>query len=179
MVLPRLIREDSGPAMKSALSTAGWSTLGWGLAVAAMLVLVAGAVLPPFVGPGLEHAIRAGFQHLCHQLPNRSFSIDGVPLAVCHRCTGVYAGLALGALALPVVRERARHWARHDRWILLAAVLPATIDWGGDVLGLWSNTVGTRVVTGLWMGIIVGLVFARSLALRRNARATSQTNASS
>jgi uncharacterized membrane protein len=53
--------------------------------------------------------------------------------------------------------------------VLLAAVLPAVIDWGGDVLGVWSNTVGTRVVTGLWLGVIVGVVFARSLAFRRRA----------
>lgn len=164
--------------MKSPLSGIGWSAMGWGLAVAATLVLTVGALLPPFVSPGLEHAISTGFQHLCHQLPGRSFSIDGVPLAVCHRCIGVYVGLALGVLVLPVIRRRARQWARHDRWVLLAAVLPATIDWGGDMLGWWSNTVGTRVVTGLWLGIIVGIVFARSLALRPSSTAHADSQAS-
>lgn len=164
--------------MKSALSDGRWSSVGWALAVAAMLVLTVGALLPPVVGPGLEHAVRTGFQRLCHQLPGRSFSVDGVPLAVCHRCVGVYVGLLLGTLALPFVRTQAQRWARHDRWALLAAVLPATFDWGGDVLGLWSNTVGTRVATGLWLGIVVGLVFARSLALWPSRDVASQASAS-
>lgn len=153
--------------MKSALSHTMWSRAGWALALAATLVLLLGALLPPFVGPAAEVAIRRGFQHLCHQLPARSFSVDGTPLAVCHRCVGTYAGLVAGAIALPALKAQARRWAQHDRWVLLAAVLPATFDWGGDVLGLWTNTVGTRTVTGLWLGVVVGMVFARSLALRR------------
>jgi uncharacterized membrane protein len=154
--------------MKSALSHTKWSRLGWALALVGTLVLLVGAALPPFVGPGAEHAVRVGFQHLCHQLPGRSFEVGGVPLAVCHRCAGIYLGLVAGALLLPGVRSTAARWVEHDRWVLLAAVLPATLDWGGDVLGLWTNTVGSRVGTGLWLGIIVGVVFARSLALRRN-----------
>ena len=154
--------------MKSALSHTTWSRVGWALALGGTLVLLVGAVLPPFVGPGAEHALRVGFQHLCHQLPGRSFEVGGVPLAVCHRCVGIYVGLVTGALLLPVILNTAARWVEHDRWVLLAAVLPVTLDWGGDVLGLWSNTVGTRVGTGLWLGVVVGVVFARSLALRRN-----------
>lgn len=152
--------------MKSALSDTTWSRAGWTLAFAAVLVLLVGAVLPPFVGTGAGTVLRGAFHHLCHQLPSRSFSVGGTPLAVCHRCTGIYLGLAAGVLLLPLLRDRARRLARYDRWVLLAAVLPATLDWGGDVVGLWSNTVGTRVVTGLWLGVLVGFVFARSLALR-------------
>jgi len=159
--------------MKSALSHTKWSRVGWALALAGTLVLLVGAVLPPFVGPGAEHALRVGFQHLCHQLPARSFEVGGVPLAVCHRCVGIYAGLVGGVLSLPAIRNTAAQWIEHDRWVLLAAVLPATLDWGGDVLGLWSNTVGTRVATGLWFGVLVGVVFARSLALRRNLAASA------
>jgi uncharacterized membrane protein len=143
--------------------------LGWALAFAASLFLLLGAALPLVVGAGGEAVVRHAFRHLCHQLPGRSFVVDGTPLTVCHRCTGIYAGLVLGTLALPLIRSRAQRWAAHDRWVLLAAVLPAVIDWGGDVLDVWSNTVGTRVVTGLWLGAIVGFVFARSLALRRRA----------
>jgi uncharacterized membrane protein len=165
--------------MKSPLSDTGWSSAGWALALCSALALVVGAALLPFAGPGIEHAIRGGFQPLCHQLPDRSFVVDGTPLAVCHRCIGIYIGLALGALALPSVRGHARRWARHDRWVLLAAVLPAALDWGSDVAGLWSNTAGTRVATGLWLGLVVGLVFARSLALRRSRDATSRPSASS
>lgn len=163
--------------MKSALSNTKWSSAGWALALAATLVLLVGAVLPPFVGPGVEAALMSGFQHLCHQLPSRSFSVGGVALAVCHRCMGIYVGLVAGTLLLPLVRTRAPRWVRYDRWVLLAAVLPTVLDWGGDVLGAWSNTVGTRVATGLWLGGIVGVVFARSLAIRLAPRMSPRNDA--
>src|SRR6185295_19740317 len=37
-------------------------------------------------------ALYRSFGILCHQLPERSFFIDGYKLAVCSRCTGIYAG---------------------------------------------------------------------------------------
>jgi len=38
------------------------------------------------------------FQHLCHQQADRSFILAGLPLAVCARCLGIFAGLWLGAV---------------------------------------------------------------------------------
>lgn len=163
--------------MKSALSQAEWSQLGWALAAAACLGLLAAALLPPFVSPGAGAVLDGAFRHLCHQLPSRSFVVDGTPLAVCHRCTGIYAGLAAGTLLFPLVRSWTVGWTPYDRWVLLAAVLPAALDWGGDVVGLWSNTVATRVGTGLWLGVIVGLVFARSLSSRRKSTGRLQHEA--
>ncbi|MEP0545879.1 MAG: DUF2085 domain-containing protein [Rhodothermales bacterium] len=156
--------------MKSALSDTKWSAAAWALALAATLTLLVGAVLPPFVGSAAA-VLRAGFAPLCHQLAERSFAVGGVPFAVCHRCTGIYLGLALGVLALPALRDRANAWARYDRWLLLAATLPAAIDWTGDVLGLWTNTVAVRVVTGVWFGVAAGFVFARSVSARTTAPA--------
>ncbi len=152
-------------AMKSALSDARWSGAGWALALAATLALLVAAVLPPFVGPALDGALHAGFSLVCHQLPERSFAVGGVSFAVCHRCTGIFAGLVLGALALPALRGRV-DLSTGERWWVLAAVLPAALDWGGDVLGLWTNTAGTRVATGLWFGVVAGVLFARALAVR-------------
>lgn len=155
--------------MKSALSDTKWSVAGWSLAAVATLGLLLAALAPPFVGPGTEAVLMGAFRPLCHQLSSRSFAVDGTPLAVCHRCTGIYLGLAVGVIAVfPFVRRRTARWVRHDRWVLLAAIVPVVLDWGGDVLGVWSNTVGTRVTTGLWLGVVVGVVFARSLSLRRS-----------
>ncbi len=152
--------------MKSALSDSTWRPAAWAAALVATLILLVGAVLPPFVGPGWEAVLRVGFGTLCHQFPARSFTADGIPFAVCHRCTGIYAGLVLGALALPALRSRAHAWAQHDRWLLLAAVVPLLLDWGIDVLGIWTNTVGTRISTGLWFGLVAGFIFARSVSIR-------------
>lgn len=151
--------------MKSPLSDLRWSRTAWWLALFAVLVLLVGAVLPPFVGSAAG-VLRAGFAPLCHQFVERSFSVGGIPFAVCHRCTGVFVGLVLGVIALPSVRRRAVALAHLDRWVLLLAVLPMLVDWGGDVLGFWSNTVTTRAGTGLWFGLAAGFIFARSVSVR-------------
>ena len=37
---------------------------------------------------------------ICHQISERSFHVDGAQLSVCARCLGIYAGFALGAVAM-------------------------------------------------------------------------------
>src|SRR5215475_7414277 len=50
-----------------------------------------------------EYAMSAAVYQIgslvCHQLPNRSFYFWGSQLPVCARCTGLYVGAALAALA--------------------------------------------------------------------------------
>jgi len=41
------------------------------------------------------------FDYLCHQIPGRSFWINGQPMAVCARCFGIYSGMFTGWLILP------------------------------------------------------------------------------
>lgn len=154
--------------MKSALRAARWNRAAWVLALTAVLVLLTAVLLPPFLPPAWRAPLMAGFHTLCHQIPERTFSIGGVPLAACHRCTGIYAGLVLGVLALPLLRLRLPAYRRIEGGILLAAVVPAALDWVGDVLGLWTNTAGSRMATGLWFGLLAGYLFA--YAVTRVAR---------
>lgn len=155
--------------MKSALSEAGENRAAWAMALAGTLVLLTAVVLPPFLTPAWRGPLVAGFHTLCHQMPERTFALGGVPLAACHRCTGIYAGLVLGVLVLPLVPFRIPAPTRLEGWILLAAVAPAALDWGGDVLGFWTNTVGSRVGTGLWFGVLAGWLLAH--AVSRTGRA--------
>ena len=46
------------------------------------------------------------FSAVCHQLPARSWHIDGEPLAVCIRCTAIYYGFLAGLLALSTPNAR-------------------------------------------------------------------------
>ena len=50
-------------------------------------------------GSNLAWVVRAGGSAVCHQDAGRSLSLSGVPLAVCSRCIGLYAGGVLGLLA--------------------------------------------------------------------------------
>lgn len=154
--------------MKSLLSTSRPARLPWALALVGTSVVLVAVVLPPLLPPGARASLMAGFHTLCHQLPDRSFAIDRVPLAACHRCTGIYAGLVLGVLALPFLWLDGIARRNLEGFVLLAAVLPAAVDWGGDVLGLWTNTAATRVVTGLWFGVFAGVLLARAVTRTRN-----------
>src|SRR5215207_6780653 len=71
--------------------------------------LVALIAIAPVAAAG-EHAdvaqgIYRAFGTLCHQLPERSYHIYGHKLAVCSRCTGLYAGFGLTLLLYPLIRS--------------------------------------------------------------------------
>lgn len=137
----------------------------WGFAVLACAVVLVLAVLPPFVGPGFRYALMQGFDLACHQSPDRSFQIGGIPFALCHRCTGVVVGLVIGSFAVGLFRTSDGQFGLHLRHILLLSILPMLVDWGLDAFGLWTNTPFSRVATGLAFGIVAGYAFARALAV--------------
>jgi uncharacterized membrane protein len=83
------------------------------------------------------------FDSVCHQLPERSFEAFGHPLAVCHRCFGLYLGTALGLLALPWLPGLRQRLMAQPRWLLVALV-PLVVD-----ALLLPNTPVSRFVTGL------------------------------
>ena len=66
----------------------------------------------PWIAPLLQQAgfRRAGrlifalYSGLCHQLPERSFFVDGYQVCYCHRCTALYTTMALLGLLYGLVR---------------------------------------------------------------------------
>lgn len=101
----------------------------------------------------LATSIYGGFAVVCHQLAERSYFILGHKLAVCSRCTGLYAGFALTLLLYPLLRPlRSVDWPP-PVWLVLSAV-PMTIDFGLTFLGIWENTHTSRFLTGLLLGSV-------------------------
>lgn len=137
------------------------------------LVLVL-AVLPPFVGYGFRHALMQGFDLACHQIPERSFQVGGVPLALCHRCTGVVVGLIVGSLALAVFRNVDTKISPRLKTILILSLVPMVFDWGIDALGIWANTPFSRTATGIIFGVAAGYTFARAMAVPPSAASSIQ-----
>ncbi len=84
------------------------------------------------------------FHQICHQLPERSFSLAGHPLAVCHRCLGIYLGFAAGLL---LVGCRLRIWRALHRQprLLILFWIPLAVD-----ALLLPNTWWSRFLTG-WL----------------------------
>ena len=143
------------------------------LGVAALLALAASpGVLPAEAG----RAVHGGFGWLCHQIPERSPHLGGVPWALCHRCVGILAGVLAGLVVAPVLPARALAVLAHLRpgRVVVLALVPLAVDWSLGAFGVWANTPVSRLATGAVFGAAAGLVLA--LALRPAAPAPSSPN---
>jgi uncharacterized membrane protein len=102
---------------------------------------------------------------VCHQLPERSFYWGSVQMAVCARCTGIYAGAAAAALAAaPLDPARLQVLRRGVRPILLLAAAPAAATVLLEWLGVWAAPSTVRLATGLPLGAAIMSVVAIAFA---------------
>ena len=157
-------------------------TLGWSLAAAGAAALLALAAVPALADGPLADAVHRGFAGVCHQMPSRSPHLAAGPMALCHRCVGMLAGLVLGVILAPAAvrplaraaRQRlARVPRRHRAALVLSlAAVPTTVDWALGALGLVANTPASRTLTGAVLGLAAGLVIARELLRSRRPHPT-------
>lgn len=137
---------------------------GWMIAFGITFLLAAGVTLTPVYPEWLRAGVMEAFGFVCHQLPTRSPHIYDVQLAVCHRCMGIYWALPAAAILYAFTRGiRALEGRRILTTVLLAGI-PAAVDWGGDVLGIWSNTLASRIITGSIFGIVAGYILAEGIS---------------
>src|SRR4051794_30301645 len=129
----------------------------WLVSTATVVGLVSLILVAPLAAaggyPGLAFAIYRAFGTLCHQIPERSYFIEGHKFAVCARCTGIYAGFALTLLLSPLVRSL-RNTATPPRSLLILATLPLAIDFSLTFFGFWENTHTSRLLTGALLGSV-------------------------
>jgi len=150
----------------------------WVVSAATVMALVSLIVLAPLAAAGgyngVAFAIYRAFGTLCHQIPARSYFIDGHKLAVCSRCTGIYAGFGFTLLVYPLVRSL-RNTGTPPRSLLILAALPLAIDFSLTYFGIWENTHTSRMLTGLLLGsvavfyVMPGIV---DLSLRSSTKQT-------
>ena len=129
----------------------------YGLTLAGTLVWLGAIVLAPYLrsrGVRLNSLIYAVFAPTCHQIPSRSFYLWGFPLAVCGRCTGIYAGFLAGVLALPFIRGLGQT-SLPRVWSFALATAPMAVDALGNFFGLWSTGNLLRFTTGFLWGVIL------------------------
>jgi uncharacterized membrane protein len=100
---------------------------------------------------------------VCHQQPERSFSLGATPLPVCARCAGIYAGVAAVALMALVGCRLRVHSPRNARAWLAATAAPVVAsllyEWGTGRIP--SNLV--RAATGALIGAAAAAIVLSSL----------------
>jgi len=129
----------------------------WLVSAATVMAIVSLILVAPLAAAGgynsVAFAIYRAFGTLCHQLPDRSYFIDGHKFAVCARCMGIYAGFAFTLLLYPLVRSL-RNVATPPRSLLILATLPLAIDFSLTFFGVWENTHTSRLLTGALLGSV-------------------------
>ena len=106
------------------------------------------------IANGASMRWRLLFRLLCHGIPERCLELFGVPMPVCARCTGIYAGLLAGIAlfwAIPLLRERVM------RSVAFIAAMPLVLDGLTQLAGLRESTNPLRIATGLIAGLAFGL----------------------
>ena len=102
---------------------------------------------------------------ICHQLPERSFFIDGRQLPVCARCTGLYVSGAVGFLGWVAVKL-ARGWRglsvqpRAALAVVAGAAIPTVVSYVTGVIGVWDGSNLTRAALAVPLGVSAGAVLA-------------------
>ncbi len=102
--------------------------------------------------------------------------MEGRPLPVCGRCTGLYVSGAVGLLAVGLGRARRRAPTRaatapgwwpsgldpRARWLALAAV-PTVVTWVAEVAGAWVPGTALRALAAIPLGLAAGWFVGRAL----------------
>ncbi|HEX7296329.1 MAG TPA: DUF2085 domain-containing protein [Pyrinomonadaceae bacterium] len=131
--------------------------IAWTILLTTALAVVSLVVAAPLLAAarnGWSIVIYQAFGFLCHQLPERSFFIDGHKFAVCSRCSGLYLGATVTLLFYPLLRSLRVAQTPDRKWLFGAAV-PLFVDFFLTFVGIWENTHTTRFVTGFLFGSVV------------------------
>ena len=72
------------------------------LLMVSILIIAVFFFFPPVTILGKANLI--GYA-ICHQIPARTIHIDGTPLPLCARCTGIYLGALVGLAGLTIMRR--------------------------------------------------------------------------
>lgn len=107
----------------------------------------------PFVIPllaargygGVASWLYTTFGLMCHQRPERSFTLFGEQMALCHRMTAIYVASFVAGLGYAIVRNRLP--ALSFRGLIWLSV-PMAIDGFTQLFGLRESTWELRLITG-------------------------------
>ncbi|MGN6186809.1 MAG: DUF2085 domain-containing protein [Thermoanaerobaculia bacterium] len=118
------------------------------------------------IAHGASMKWRLAFRLMCHGMERRCLELFDVPMPICARCVGIYAGMLVGIaffLVIPWLRERVM------RRVAIAAVAPLALDGLTQLAGLRESNNSLRVVTGVIAGLAFGLWVLSAIERRDDA----------
>lgn len=77
----------------------------------------------------------------------------GYPVAVCARCSGIYAGFLLGTMIYPFIRKLKRD-VLPEKWVLGIGILPMVLEMGSTRLGVVDTHRFLMGISGLVLGSV-------------------------
>ncbi len=119
-----------------------------------VLILGASSICTWAIANGASMRWRLLFRIMCHGIERRCLDLFGVPMPICARCTGIYAGLFAGVLVFalfPIIEERLL------RITLYAAAVPMALDGITQAIGLRESTNPLRLATGFIAAFVFGM----------------------
>lgn len=114
----------------------------------------------------LGKAVAIGYA-ICHRIAERSYNLDGQPMPICARCTGLYLGALVG-LVVQFGRGRLGGYPARRYWILFGMLgLAYAVDginsflqllaFGGPA-PLYPPSNALRLITGTGMGLTLAVM---------------------
>jgi uncharacterized membrane protein len=156
---PHSARPDR-PWFPPASKDVGASALAVAAALWFVLIISAPALVPREVRGEARHGTPAAAlpyllgRVICHQRPERSFSLRGVQLPVCARCSGLYGAAPLGVLAA-ILWPLGRPSDRRLRAALAAACAPTALTLAAEWSGVWEPSNAARAAAAVPAGAAV------------------------
>jgi len=128
-----------------------------GLVILLVLVLTTWLVFTP---PGVDGKLHAAGYSVCHQQDSHSYSIGGVVLPLCARCTGTFLGLFFSLIYLSTRGKRSGFPSKTRIAVLALFFLFFAVDGINSTLAfipglnsLYASSNLLRLISGLLMGI--------------------------
>jgi uncharacterized membrane protein len=136
------------------------------MTAAGRLALFVGGALPWLLPLGRRYlplgtagiALDLVFVPMCHRLPERTLALAGVPMPLCSRCSGIFAGVALGAVFM-----RPRLALSSWRWIIAVTGVVMALEVVAQDAGLHPIWHPTRVLSGLLFGYALAVTCVTAL----------------
>lgn len=94
------------------------------------LIFLSLIIIIPFSGNSLNLIfIKNLFSFVCHQIPERSFYINGNPMIICSRCFGIYTGITILFLLSLFLKSIYQYISKINLKFIFIFALPLLIDW--------------------------------------------------